>query len=487
MKRLFYNCTIVDGTGKNPPYRGELLADDLKILSVGMENSFAHENARRIDCGGQLLAPAFIDAHGHSDLSALAAPECFARRSQGFATEICGNCGLSAFPVTSRNREHLQELYAAYGVEINWSECAEYRKLLQQCAIELIPLSGYNTLRAAVLGYGDVPATAADARLEATLLSAAFDHGSPGLSLGLLYVPGCFAKREELLPVLRTVAKYDRVLTCHLRSEGDRILEALDEFFALALDAGIEKVHISHLKLAGKRNWDKAEALLAKIADAQTRLRVTADAYPYTESMTDLGVIVPEAFGVFDNATLGTLLQSQENREKLAAMLQSSRGEDASPIRLLDGEFSGEMLTDAAARNHRDPWIFAAELLAQAPNSRASFAGISEERMEEFLALDYVCVGTDESSRPADGTLGWSHPRNYGTAPEFFRRLAAQKLPIEQIIWKMTGLPAQIFGLSDRGVLAPGKKADVVRIDPSGFHSEATWTNPHRPAKGVTL
>lgn len=221
---------IADGVGEQL-FPGRITVENAVITKIE-RGDFAPELA--CDCfydEQYIAAPGFIDAHGHSDISLLAMPEAQGKCAQGIAFEISGNCGLSPFPLTDRNRQHLQELYRQYHIELDWSDLTSYQQRLRRQTgnLELLPLVGHNTLRAAVAGYEKKQLSAGEKAAMQTLLEQALQQGALGLSSGLLYTPGCFADRSEIIDLLKIVARYNKIYTVHLRSEGNDLAAALSE------------------------------------------------------------------------------------------------------------------------------------------------------------------------------------------------------------------------------------------------------------------
>ncbi|MDD3118336.1 MAG: amidohydrolase family protein [Victivallales bacterium] len=493
---LLENVIIVDGTGA-PPYRGSVWIDTGKIRSVCPAGTPEPDPAvadRTMDGNGMMLCPGFIDAHSHSDLALLAAPEAFGKLSQGITTEVNGNCGLSPFPVTARNRAHLEELYAGYGVPLSWHSYAEYAAVLQQAApaINVLSLCGHNTLRAAVLGYGRAPLTAAAGDAMQSLLYRALVEGAAGFSSGLIYIPGKFAPPEELEGLLRVLRPFRRPYTTHLRSEGVQLLEALTEAITVSQRAGIPHLHLSHLKTAGAANWHKLDAALELIAEGKASgLHITADRYPYIESMTNLSVILPPPYDDIDDVTLMRRLADPAEPERLEAALAAIAPTRWDTVRLVTaapGKYhalQGFTFREIAASTGLTPSRICRELLVEdTPGTMAAFRGMNPVNLRRILAWPDVCCGTDETARPRDYRLGRSHPRGFGSFPEFYRLLQPSLSP-EQIIYKMTGLPAAIFGLPDRGIIAPGYAADLVLLDPAALSGPADFAAPHTPARGI--
>ena len=239
------NVWTVKGDGSEPQKAEVLISSDGKILAAGGPFIGCGEV---IDGNKRILSPGFIDAHGHSDISVLAYPEGFSKVSQGVTTEIAGNCGLSAFPVTQENHAHLQSLYGNYGVDITWESCAEY---LDFCTtrgslMKLVPLCGHNTLRAACCGYEDVEIRGAEIDSMCQHLDRELAAGAAGLSFGLLYTPGICAGEEEIAALMKVAARHGKVCTAHLRSEGEKLIESgvdVTELLSNKLNHPIREIH----------------------------------------------------------------------------------------------------------------------------------------------------------------------------------------------------------------------------------------------------
>ncbi|MCK5845483.1 MAG: amidohydrolase family protein, partial [Victivallales bacterium] len=302
---IIKNARIADGRG-GEPFMGAVVCRNGVITDVSRENRGSSDTAglEVVDADGLLLCPGFIDPHGHSDISILASPDAEGKLSQGITTEIFGNCGLSVFPVTKLNRDHLNELFRRYELPLTWNSLPEYAKLAAKArpAMNIATLCGHNTLRSSVMGYDARIADDREIREIGDALAKALgegeggafehstlniQHGALGFSTGLLYSPGNSAAREELLALGAIVAESGGVWATHLRSEGDGLLEALDEFISIGAESGCRKLHVSHLKTAGEANWSKLDDALARISRAaDDGIRITADRYPYVESMT---------------------------------------------------------------------------------------------------------------------------------------------------------------------------------------------------------
>ena len=494
MKTLFRNLWLADGA-LSPLRRAAVLVDGERILGVEPEIT-ASAADRTVELRGRILAPGFLDVHGHSDLSLMARPEGFGKVSQGISCEIMGNCGLSAFPLSRENREHLEELWAQYGTELDWEDFSGWRAALRNRSARLRAeaLVGHNTLRAAVAGYENETLSSVQLETMKQLLARELDAGAPGLSTGLLYVPGKFAPPGEVVELMRVVAAHDKIYATHLRSEGNELFESLDETIECALRAGLKKVHISHFKTAGCANWGKLDGALERLESARAAgIRITVDRYPWTESMTQLSVILPGKAGDLDDSSLARLLANAEERQRVAAELAASRPADywagVTLVSTRCAKFRGDgggTIAALAEREQLSPAELVVDLLAaDAAGTTAAFRGMSEENLRRILSLPFCMMGSDESARPADDSIGRSHPRGFGSAARFLRRLLDAGSPIEAVVHRMTGLAAETFGLPELGRIEPGKTADFAAFDPEEVDATADFANPHSPAAGV--
>ena len=488
--RLLLKGFVCDGTGE--PARRAVLIDGGVIAAVEPEILGSCAADRTFAFRDEIIAPGFLDVHGHSEMSLPAAPEAISKRSQGFTGEIIGNCGLSVFPVTDRNRDHLRELYSAYRVPLSWESLPEYQSELarRQVRLRVFSLCGHNTLRAAVAGYERERLNAADLTAMKQLLDRCLRSGASGLSSGLLYVPGCFATPGEIVELMRVLAAHDRVYATHLRSEGDGLLESLRETFDCAVRANLKRVQISHFKTAGRGNWHKLDAALELIAAYRKQgVDIHVDRYPYVESQTMLSVILPPPFDRMGDGEITWMLRDASVREQLTASLRAAKG---------DADWARLRLTGAEAPEHRkflgkhfseiprDPAELCVEILQNDANrATVSAAGMSEENLRRILTLDFCMAGSDGNALNPDALYGNTHPRNFGTAPRFMRMLLDSGVSLGQAVRKLTALPAEFFRLGKVGRIAPDYAADLTIFDPETIDSPADFTDPTRPAQGI--
>ena len=483
---------LADGSEK-PLIKSELYIENGIIKAVGKDN-IGTDLGRKISCRGAIAAPGFIDVHGHSDISSLASESAlWARCQQGVTCEIAGNCGLSAFPVTENNQEHLEKLYAKYNVPFSWRSYAEYKKFSAEKNIlcDLEHLTGHNTLRAAVCGYGKyTDISSRQLNDMGDLLENSYLQGALGLSLGLLYVPGKFASPDELHHLFKITAKHNKIITCHLRSEGKKLLESIEEMITLSLESGLKKLHISHFKTAGKDNFHKLDAALEMFDYArQEGLSVTFDRYPYTRSMTQLSLVLPDEWCDIDDVTITKKLQDNELCRQLTNELRTQRGDEYwKSVILVNSPLSkyrskhGCTLADLG----NDPAECIIEILRHdSAGATAAFSGMSSENMLKIITDKYCMAGSDGTALPPDGSFGTDHPRSYGAVCRFIRLLLDNGVSIENAVRKVTGFSADTFGLNTRGYIRENLPADIVIFDPDSIDGKSDFANPSAQAQGI--
>lgn len=486
--------SVVDGSGGEPVRADVGLAGD-RIAAVGDLSSA--KAANELDASGRLVCPGFIDVHTHSDAYLLIEPGAPSKIRQGVTTEITGNCGASAaprWPGYTLPSDWLEQDYPG-----EWESVAEYRELLaaQKPAENSAMLIGHRAIRAAVLGIEPRAATKAEiARME-ELLDAALEEGGAGLSTGLVYAPAMFAQPEEITTLARVVARRGGIYASHMRSEGARLLEAIDEVLAVGRATGV-RLQISHLKTSGRANWPKLDATLEKIRAAQAAgVDVASDRYPYTASCTDLDIILPEWAAQGGRAAILARLRDPAERAKIRAEMRAERDEDywegvtiGSTHHPDNAPFAGRPLLEAAAAWNRHPLDAALRFMeTDELFTGGIFFGMSEENMWRILAEPWVMIGSDASIRAPTGPLSHDHPhpRAYGTFGRVLRAvLDGRSVPLGEAVRKMTRLPAEHFGLKDRGEIREGSFADVVVINPKTFRDRATYEHPHRFCEGIT-
>ena len=516
---LIKNGTIVDGTGK-PAFVGDVLVDGDKVLDVleGLDNLEVPDACETIDASGLIVSPGFIDAHTHSDAYLVIEPDAPSKITQGITTELNGQCGGSIAPRYGEAR--LSSDWAAIlGERLTWRSLAEYREVLAAAkpAVNTVQFIGHNTLRSSVVGYGATASSPSQMKEMIRLLEQSLDEGGWGLTTGLVYQPGKYSTPEEVVALAKVAAAKGGYYATHMRSEGDRILEAIDEVIELVKATGI-KAEISHLKTSGRRNWNKIDAVLEKIEGAMSEgLLLGSDRYPYCAAGTDLDIVLPdwaqEGAAPAEMKRLGDAgLRARIVEEINASDRDWSEvmigGTWAEENKCFSGKTVAEILTvpsrssatgvgqsirlPAPVGEDADGTVSPGELivsilLADGCKTGAFFFGMSEENLRKIYSRPWIVPGSDASLRAPWGPLGADHPhpRAYATMPEFYRRVRELGFSREETVARMTSVIADRFGIKGRGRIEKGAFADLVIWDEAEFKAKATFTDPHQFTGGV--
>jgi N-acyl-D-amino-acid deacylase len=488
---------VLDGSSADaaPVYSDIAIAKD-RIHAVG---DLEHIKAERtITAEGLCICPGFIDTHAHSDFMLLADARAEGKLFQGVTTEINGNCGLSAAPLHGEAMEQREREIKELGIEERWATFAEYFAILKsrQPGINVATLLGQGNLRASVAGYSDNALSDQDRKRMAELIHEAMQSGVRGISTGLIYPPGIFSRTDELIELASVVASYGGIYTTHMRSEGDEVLESVEEVITIAMESGID-AHISHLKTSGRNNWNKIDALFQIIDDAHKKgVGVSCDRYPYIASSTDLDAMLPAwAFEggraqeihrlKHERARLkGDIEENHPERSDWESILISSVSRDSN--RWMEGKRFPEIYTSLG----KDPFTCLFDLLSEEElRVGAIFFTMNEDNLKAILKKPYTMIGSDSSARSFDGitTEGLPHPRGFGSFPRVLGRYVREEktLSIAEAVFKMTGLPAQVFKLEGRGMLREGYYADVVIFDQATIEDRADFNSPFQKPVGI--
>lgn len=495
------NGLIVDGTGK-PAYLGDVVVEGDRIVEVTAAGETPRGSEETIDATGCLVTPGFIDAHAHSDAYLVLEPGAPSKLSQGITTEVNGQCGGSIAPRYGEAR--LSGDWAALlGEKLSWHSLAEYREVLEAAkpSINTVQFIGHNTLRSSVVGYAGRPCTDDEQKKMEYLLAEALDQGGAGFTTGLIYQPGKYATNEEVTKLAKVAAAKGGLYATHMRSEGDRILESIDEVIELCEATGI-RAEISHLKTSGAKNWSKIDAVLEKIEAGMAKgLLLGSDRYPYCAAGTDLDVVLPDWAQEGAAVAECARLKDAHTRTRIIDELNASE-RDWSQVMIggtwdeRNKQYSGKTVAELVGGG--EPGVFApptpgelvCEILeADGCKTGAFFFGMCEENLAKIYAKSWIVPGSDASLRAPWGPLGndFPHPRAYATMPEFYRRVRALGVSREETIARMTRIPAERFGLKNRGVLKKGAFADLVVWKEDEFKAQATFANPHQFTEGVKL
>jgi N-acyl-D-amino-acid deacylase len=492
---------VVDGTGA-PARRADVGVDGDRITAVA-DGLRGH---RVIDCGGLVVTPGFLDTHSHSDLHLFADPHLPMKVRQGVTTELLGQDGISVAPVRREHVEVTRRFLSGLDGDPreapwDWTSVADYLRSVEraQAAPDLAFLVPHGALRTFVMGPDDRPPTDDELAGMERELERALHDGAIGMSTGLIYAPCCYAQTNELIALGRVLRRVGDVpIVVHMRSESDAILPAVDEMIEVATTSGC-KLHISHFKIAGRYNAPKADALLAKIEAAQKAgVRITCDQYPYAAGSTLLGAILPPwAHDGGADRTVRRLGDAADRAHMRADMREEHdcawdnfwkwTGPEGIVISQIPSgrhaDLLGKTLAEAArARGHADPLEMALDLL----RDEAMGVGMVSHSQDEtivlrFLRLPYVNVCTDAllGGRP--------HPRAYGTYPRLLGKYVRDDhaIGLEEAVRKMTSQAARAFGLGDVGVIAEGKRANLVAFEAERVRDRATFAEPIAYPEGI--
>jgi len=498
---LIRGALVIDGSNREP-FRGDIAVEKGMITEVAP--SIKGGGKAIVEADGLVAAPGFIDIHSHTDLSIFKHPLAESKVLQGVTTEVVGNCGIGAFPVNDERRAALIDYlrihdfhFPSYG--LSWNNLTQYAERLDRIGLglNLAPLVAHGALRIAILGVDDRSPSHKELETMKTLLTDSLEQGAWGLSTGLIYPPGSFAKTEELVALSKIVTRYGALYASHIRGEGATLMEALDEAVLVGKESGV-RVEVSHLKAMGQDNWGRGKEVLLKLEKArQDGLDIAADQYPYEATSTSLTALVPPwalAGGIYE---LLKRLASSEMKERLQAEILREMNQRGGPNRIIIAEIgsgknmglSGKNLSEIAEVWHCTPEIAVMRLLQEEKAAvGAVYFSLSDEDVTTILSSGQVSVGSDGTGMNAGEDSGKStHPRSYGTFSRILGLYARDKgaLSLAKAIYKMTGLAAGRLGLRNRGLIKRGFIADLVLFDPLTIQDQSTFEHPHQYATGV--
>jgi N-acyl-D-amino-acid deacylase len=500
---IIRNGTIYDGTGADGRQADVAIRGD-RIAGIG---DFKSAKAKTvIDAKGLAVTPGFVNMLSWSTESLIQDGRSQSEIRQGVTTEIMGEGG-SMGPVNDRVREHMLHEQTDIKYDIPWNTLAEYLQFLEKRGVSCNVASfiGATTIREYVVGYEDKQPTPEQLDEMRELVRKEMEAGALGIGTSLIYPPAFYAKTEELIELCKVAAKYQGKYISHMRSEGNQLVEALDELLRIAREANIP-AELYHIKAAGKKNWPKEDELLARIERAQKDgLKITADMYTYVAAGTGLDACLPPWTEDGGYPALFRRLRDPATREKIKAGVQvdSDKWENlylmaGSPDKILLVGFkseklkplTGKTLAEVAKMRGKDPIDTAMDLIAE-DESRIStvYYLMSEENVKKELAKPWISFCSDEASQAPEPPFTKSnpHPRAYGNFARVIGNYVRDEkvLSMADAIHRLSGLPATNLGLDHRGFLKEGMFADVVVFDPATVTDHATFEKPHQYATGV--
>lgn len=502
---LIKGGTIIDGTGARPMDK-DLAIDGQRIARLCDRGTV--RGAQTIDATGKMVCPGFIDIHTHSDLSLLCCPLAESKIRQGVTTEIVGNCGGSAAPIVGDAREPVSELAEIYGIDVDWSSMDEYLLRLAHLgtSVNVATLVGADTVRYGVLGAGDVSPTEEQMTRMEDLVRKAMMDGAYGLSTGLIYAPGCYASTDEIVRLAAVVSPFGGLYSSHIRGEGTTLITAVAEALQIGAKAQV-RVQVSHHKAVGVENWGRVSESMKIIEDARANgVDAAFDVYPYIASCTTLHAILPPWVQdggkkkilerISDRAVRERIKEEFEDRHtRWENTVAEDKWENIEVLGFRKEEnkrFERKRMTEIAEARGLSPPDAAFDLLIEEDlDLVAIFHEMSEDDVVSVIRHPLSSIASDGETCADYGPCRDcpTHPRSFGTFPRALRRYALEKRVVstEEMIRKMSSSPASRIGLSDRGVISEGMRADIVVFDRAAIRDKATFADPYQYPEGVEM
>lgn len=470
---LIRNARILDGTG-NSWYWGSIAIRDGKISQILRTRTPDMPASRTIDANGLLACPGFIDVHGHIEGGIFTRPTADNYVRDGVTSVVTGNCGGSDDDIAG----FLQKIDSV------------------KTSINVATLLGHNTIRRQILGNADRQASPEEMQRMEAIMAKGMQDGAVGLSSGLIYLPGMYANTEEIVRLAKVAAQYGGVYATHMRNEGLKVTDAINEALTIGKQANIP-VQISHFKVAGNANWGRSSETLNMVKEAREQgYDVTIDQYPYTASSTNLATQVPDWAMEGGLDTLRERLKDRATREKIKKQMKKSKQDGKvksfsyavvasyAPDTTLNGKNISEI--NQIKRRKKGLMNEAETILSllEKGNAQMVFHTMNETDVKYFMQYPFNMPAADAG---VSNGRGMPHPRGYGTNARVLARYVREFriLTVEEAVRRMTSLPAQKFGLTDRGLLKPGMAADVVLFDEKTVTDNATFDAPHQFATGI--
>jgi N-acyl-D-amino-acid deacylase len=495
--------TVYDGSGAAPVAADVAIRGD-SIVAVGP--ALPGRGTREVDATGLAVAPGFINMLSWATESLLEDGRSLSDIRQGVTLEVMGE-GESMGPLSDTMRVVMQAEQGDIRFPVTWTTLGGYLDTLVARGISTNVASfvGATTVRIHEVGWDDREPTPAELERMQALVRQAMEEGALGVGSSLIYAPAFYAKTPELVALARAAAPYGGMYITHLRSEGNRLLQAVDEFLTIVREAGV-RGEIYHLKAAGRANWPKLDTVLARLDSARAAgLEVTADIYPYPAGATGLDAAMPPWVQAGGYAKWAERLRDPAIRARVKREMRTPTDAwenlylaagSADRVVLVGFKadslkpYTGKTLAEVARLRGTDPEETAMDLVVK-DGSRVGtiYFLMSEENIAKQLAKPYVSVGSDAGSLAAEGVFLASnpHPRAYGTFARILGKYVREDsvLTLQEAVRRLTSLPATNLRLARRGMLAPGYHADVVVFDPATIRDHATFEQPHQYATGV--
>lgn len=447
-------------------------------------------SASVLDATGLVVSPGFIDMHSHSDLSLLGVPTSDSKTMQGVTTEVIGQCGFSASPMTSEAIGSLKAILGdTGGIKVDWLTFGEYADRVRSAgtSVNVAGLVGHGTVRTAVMGFRAAAPGPDELETMKRLVEGAMLDGAYGVSTGLIYTPGSYSDTAEVTALAKVAAEHGGTYFTHMRSESRGLMTAVAEAIGIGRDAGMP-VQISHLKCAGAARGSSAKLLAAIDMAREQGIEVTADQYPYTAGATGLSAMLPPWVHEGGSERMKARLLDPGTRARIRADMGVSLpgwdndfgtvGFDSVLItKCADSSLEGRTVQQVADSLGRDPYETLFDILGRTdPGTSMVVFMMTDEDVRTIMAHEAVMIGTDATGCVA-GSGGVPHPRTFGTFPRVLGQCAREQgvISLARAVFKMTGFPAAKLGLQDRGLLREGFAADITVFDPETVADTATY------------
>ncbi len=474
---------VHDGLG-SPGRPADVAIDGERVVAIAIDIGPAR---RTIHAEGCFVAPGFVDAHSHSDaLPLMDEPQPF-KLLQGVTTEVVGNCGFSVAPLDDASATYVAEAWGDLfpGVAVVPGSFADYMDRIGRAGPtnNIAPLVGHGTIRLTANGTRRELADGALTTM-CELAEEGFRAGAVGLSSGLIYVPATYADTDEIVTLARIGARWRRPYATHMRDEGKRLGQALDEAIEIGRRSGA-RVQISHCKAFGAENKGKSALLLDTLHRARLAgVDVRGDQYPYTASSTFLVTLLPSAASEGGVDELKTRCADPEalRRQLTPGDWGPTTAGDTVVIAHADASAIGRTVEDIAAERSLDPFAAVCSLVAEDPGAMVVEHGMDEDDVVAIMADPLIGIGSDNGA-----PVGMQHPRTWGCFPEFFGRFVRERGVVgwEEAIRKATSATALQFDLAHRGTLQPGSIADICVFDPETIAHPGTYAEPDISPVGI--
>jgi N-acyl-D-amino-acid deacylase len=499
---IIRNGTIYDGSGSKP-YTGDVAIRGDKVMAVG---SFQGKGKTEIDASGLAVAPGFINMLSWAGESLIEDGLSQSDIRQGVTLEIFGE-GESMGPMGEKQRKFVLSLQGDIKYDITWTTLGQYLEYLVKRGVSCNVASfvGATTVRIDVVGFDDRPPTPEEMEKMRQLVKQAMEEGALGVGSSLIYAPAFYAKTGELIELCKVAAKYGGMYISHLRSEGDRLIEGVDELLTIAEAAGID-AEIYHLKAAGNTNWHKMDEVIKKVEAARAKgMKITADMYTYTAGATGLDAAMPPWVQAGGHKKFIERLKDPAIREKVVKEMKAPgdnwenllvAADSADRVILISFKndklkpLTGKTLAEVAKMRGKSPEETAIDLVIE-DDSRvgAVYFLMSEENVKKKIALPWISFDSDEASLAPEGVFLKSnpHPRAYGNVARLLGKYVRDEkiIPLEEAVRKLTSLPAENVKIKLRGRLKKGYYADIAIFDPAKIRDHATYDKPHQYAAGM--